>query len=357
VFTPSGRTTDYFRGLWNLNAILNDGPTAGGGRIAKSRDDHRHHAVDAVVIGLTDARMIKRLNDAAERAPSAGHKHFASLEGPWPNFVDTVRAEVNRIVPSHRVSKKVSGALHEETIYSKFDSKAPIGSPLREPRLRQWVNELSAKDVENIADEGVKSRVREKLAEVGGDPGKLPDPKDPANIQKLPYMIARQDRRHIPIKRVRVKVRVQPVAIGKGPNQRYVKLGSNHHIEVYSGTDRRGREQWNGDVVSMFKAYQRLKSRARVFNPEAKGNMVFSLAPGESVRFEEGPFKGQLFVIRGVTQEGGGRVFLVPIHDARKKEKIVASKLYRREFVSTLREWKTRKVVVSPLGEVSEAHE
>ena len=107
----------------------------------------------------------------------------------------------------------------------------------------------------------------------------------------------------------------------------------------------------------MFDAYQRLKGRRAVVSPERRGSLLFSLAPGELVRFEEGPFKGQLFVMRGVTQEGGGRVFLVPINDARKKEEIVASKLYRREFVNTLRQWKTHKVIVSPLGEVSEAHD
>ena len=240
VFAPSGQTTAYFRNLWKLNAILSDGPSTDGGRIPKSRVDHRHHAVDAVVIGLTDPRMVKRLSDAAEHAPLVGRRRFAPLEGPWPNFADTVREEIGRIVVSHRVSKKVSGALHEETIYSKFDADAPKDSPLREPRLRQWINELSAKDVENIADEGVRSRVREKLAEVGGDPRKLADPKDPANLQNLPYMIAKKDGRHIPIKRVRVKVRVQPVPIGSGPKQRYVKLGSNHHIEVYLVTDQPG---------------------------------------------------------------------------------------------------------------------
>jgi hypothetical protein len=107
----------------------------------------------------------------------------------------------------------------------------------------------------------------------------------------------------------------------------------------------------------MFDAYQRLKKSPSVVNHDGKGNLLFSLAPGELVRFEEGPFKGQLFVMRGVAQEGGGRIFLVPINDARKKEEIVASKLYRREFVNTLRQWKTRKVIVSPLGEVTDAHD
>ncbi|HKT12983.1 MAG TPA: type II CRISPR RNA-guided endonuclease Cas9, partial [Terriglobia bacterium] len=118
IQATSGQATSYFRSLWKLNSILNDGPSANGGAVAKSRDDHRHHAVDAIVIGLTDAAMIKRLSDAAQRAPFEHRRRFASLEAPWPNFTDSVRGEIDKIVVSHRVSKKVSGALHEETIYS-----------------------------------------------------------------------------------------------------------------------------------------------------------------------------------------------------------------------------------------------
>jgi CRISPR-associated endonuclease Csn1 len=359
VFARSGGATSDFRALWKLNSILKDGPTTGGGRIEKERTDHRHHAVDAVVIGLSSDRMIERLSRAAQVAAEreSRRKLFGPLDEPWPSFLQTVSQEIDRIVVSHRVSKKVSGPLHEESLYSKFEAKAPTGSPLSVPRLRKWINELSAKDVENIADEGVKSRIREKVAGVGGDPRKLPDPKDPANQDKLPYMIAKKGGRHIPIKRVRVKVSLQPVPIAMGPRQRYVKLGSNHHIEVFAGTDRRAREQWKGEVVSMFHAYQRLAQRRPVVNPEKKGGLVFSLAPGECVRFDDGPFKGQLFVMRGVTQERDGRIILVPTNDARERDKIRESKLYRREFVNTLREWKTRKVVVTPLGEVSEAHD
>src|SRR5208337_3042445 len=118
VFAPSGQTTAYFRSLWKLNSILSDGPSTDGGRVAKSRGDHRHHAVDAVVIGLTDAGMAKRLSDAAQRAPLAGRKRFAALAFAWPNFVDTVPEAIGCIVVSHRVSKQVSGALHEETLCS-----------------------------------------------------------------------------------------------------------------------------------------------------------------------------------------------------------------------------------------------
>ncbi|MGH9359661.1 MAG: type II CRISPR RNA-guided endonuclease Cas9, partial [Terriglobia bacterium] len=118
VRVSSGGVTSYLRGLWKLNAILKDGLTTDGGWQPKERTDHRHHAIDAVVIALTDPGIVKRLSDAAERAPGEGRRKFAALEGPWPDFVDSVRAEIDRIVVSHRVSKKVSGALHEETLYS-----------------------------------------------------------------------------------------------------------------------------------------------------------------------------------------------------------------------------------------------
>src|SRR5208337_2357635 len=132
VQATSGQTTAYFRNLWKLNSVLNDGPSRDGGRVAKSRGDHRHHAVDAAVIGLTDAGMVKRLSDAAQCAPLAGRKRFAALEGPWPNFVDSVRQEIDKIVVSHRVAKKVSGALHKETVYSspKPDGGVRVRKPL-----------------------------------------------------------------------------------------------------------------------------------------------------------------------------------------------------------------------------------
>ncbi len=130
VQASSGQPTAYFRNLWKLNAILSDGDTSHGGQFPKKRDDHRHHAVDAVVIGLTEPRTIKRLSDAAQRAPLEGRRRFGSLEAPWANFVDSVRAEIEKVVVSQRVSKKVSGALHEETIYSR-----PFPDRGRENRL------------------------------------------------------------------------------------------------------------------------------------------------------------------------------------------------------------------------------
>lgn len=347
VFAPSGQTTAYFRNLWNLNSILNDGPSTGGGRVAKSRADHRHHAVDAVVIALTDARMVKRLSDAAQRAPLVGRRRFAALEGPWPNFVDTVRTEIAHVVASHRVSKKASGPLHEDTFYSLK------GGFEGERRVRKPLSHLTKAELSEIADEAVKKLVIEKLGD--GDPKKVF-----SSSEKVPCFTTKDGRR-IPIKRVRIKKALPTFTLGEGRAARHVTSESNHHVEVFAESDKDAKEgKWVGEVVTMFEAYQRLKAHQPVVKrdhgPSAK--FKFSLAPGEVIECDDGHGGRKLWVVRGTTsQDGCPRLFLVPINDAREKSDIVKSGLYWRPFLNPLRKLSSRKVVVSPLGELSEVHD
>jgi CRISPR-associated endonuclease Csn1 len=366
VQATSGRSTAYFRNLWKLNAILNDGPTRDGGYKPKSREDHRHHAVDAVVIGLTDAGMIKRLSDAAQRAPVEGRKRFGSLEGPWPNFTHSVSAEIDKIIVSHRVSKKVSGALHEETIYSRpfavgeasglppSESRGGrIGRPEAAPttvRVRKPLAALTKNEVEDIADPGVKALVVAKLN--GGDPKKVFASE--ANLPKFPQS-------GVLIKRVRISKAIRPFVLGKGRSARHVTSESNHHVEIYAEIDKNGNEgRWDGEVVTMHEAYQRIKAGKPVVQRDHGPlvRFVFSLAPHEVIECDDEKSGRALWVSRGVASyEGGPRLLLVPLNDARQKKEIVKAGRFWSPFLNPLRKLNPRKVVVSPLGEVSDAHD
>jgi CRISPR-associated endonuclease Csn1 len=347
VFAPSGQTTAYFRNLWKLNSILNDGPSTDGGRVEKSRGDHRHHAVDAVVIALTDAGMVKKLSDAAQRAPSAGRKRFAALEGPWPNFVNTVREAIDGIVVSHRVSKKVSGALHEETIYSSPRADGSV-------HLRKPLAALSKNEVEEIADDGVKALVLSKLG--GGDPKKAF-----ASEENLPCFET-SDGRRIPIKRVRIRKAVPTVPLGAGRTARHVTSESNHHLEIFAELDEQGNEvEWDGVVVSMAEAFWGKKQHLPVVQRDRGPHRQFkySLSPGEMVRCGCGPLAGKLMVARAISQYTSGQIIvdLVSPTEARIKKEVVQSGGWLRIVPNTLRKWSAQKVVVSPLGEVTEAHD
>ena len=356
VFARSGRATSDFRALWKLNGILNDGPTNGGGRMEKTRTDHRHHAVDAVVIGLASDSMIQRLSRAAQMAPELHRRLFGPLEGPWPNFVPSVREEIAHITASHRPNRKVSGALHEETIYSRG---LPVPSASHgekpAPRVRKPLERITKPEVEDIADPVVREMVQKKLAELGGDPKKFSAP------ENLPYFET-ADGRRIPIKSVRVIKRTPTFSLGAGRRQRFVTSESNHHLEIFAELDEFGEEvEWDGAVVPLAEAYRRKKAHLpiiqRNFGP--KRLFKFSISPGEIVECDGKAGNRELFVMRKASQLSSGQLQIgfAPINDARKAREMQIARTWLWANPDTLRRRHPRKVAMNPLGELSAAND
>jgi len=356
VFARSGRATSDFRALWKLNGILNDGPTNGGGRVEKMRTDHRHHAVDAVVIGLASDSMIQRLSRAAQLAPEMHRRLFGPLEGPWPNFVSTVREEIARIIASHRPNRKVSGALHEETIYSR-GLPVPGASEGEKPapRVRKPLERITKPEVEDIADPKVREMVQKKLAELGGDPKKFSVPGN------LPFFKT-ADGRRIPIKSVRVIKKTPTSPVGAGKRQRFVTSESNHHLEIYAELDEYGEEvEWVGEVVPLAEAYRRKKAHLPIvqknFGP--KRQFKFSISAGEVVECDGKAGSRELFVMRMTSQLSSGQLNIgfAPINDARKAREMQKARTWLWANPDTFRRRHPRKVAMNPLGELSAAND
>jgi len=356
VFARSGRATSDFRALWKLNGILNDGPTTQGGRAEKMRSDHRHHSVDAVVIGLASDSMIQRLSRAAQVAPELHRRLFGPLEGPWPNFVDTIRAEIGRITASHRPNRKVSGALHEETLYSR-----PLPTPGASqgqkpaPRVRKPLEKITEAEVDDIADPTVRDMVQKKLAQLGGDPKKFSVP------ENLPFFET-GDGRRIPIKSVRVIKKTPTFSLGAAKQQRFVTSESNHHLEIFAELDEDGEEvEWDGVVVPLAEAYRRKRAHLPIVQKDfgPKRLFKFSISPGEVAECDGKAGKRELFVMRKASQVSAGQLQIgfAPINDARKAREMQIARTWLWANPDTLRRRHPRKVAMSPLGELSEAHD
>jgi CRISPR-associated endonuclease Csn1 len=359
VRTTVGRITGFLRWEWKLNSILNDGDSSGGGEKSKSRNDHRHHAVDAIVTALTGTGTVAALSRAAERAPIERRRLFGSLEGPWPNFSDSVREEIGSIVVSHRVTRRVRGPLHEETLYSRpfvaKDDAKRSGKPAQKHRIRKPLSLLSPKDVRNIVDPAVRALVETRLIELGGE-----EPKTAfGNDSNLPFFATR-DGRKVPIKRVRVEKAIPTMQFGQGRTIRYVKPESNHHVEILAEMDKSGKEiGWTAEVVSLAEATRRKREGLPIVRKDHGEGLEFkfSLAPGEVIEWNAKNGNRDLVVVRGATQEsrGGLRIFFVGIADARIKKEM--EKDYLREVPNTLWKRGARKVSVDPLGGLAESHE
>ena len=118
IYAVTGGHTALLRREWGLNGILS-------GTEEKTRDDHRHHAIDAVVVALTDPGRIQALVSAAELAEKkASRRFYEAVQDPWPRFSIDVETSINEIVVSHRPTRTLPGALHAESIYSKAHKDA-----------------------------------------------------------------------------------------------------------------------------------------------------------------------------------------------------------------------------------------
>ncbi|MBQ9874570.1 MAG: type II CRISPR RNA-guided endonuclease Cas9 [Thermoguttaceae bacterium] len=350
-----GDTTAWLRDGWKLNVLLLspdekqkflDRETTFADVIEKNRADHRHHAIDAAVVALTDAAIVKKLNERAEiftRKEFRGSFLRDDLEfpEPCPNFREILGKVLDDIIVSRRVDRKVSGPLHEETNYGRkvYENKGAWRT------LRKPLSQLSAKDVDNIVDPRIRELVQQKVEALGGDIKKLEADPPYIRVDSKPI-------RWIPIKSVRFRKNVKAVPVGKRGRERYVAPGDNHHLEVYAVLNEEGNEKrWEAKVISLMEAYRRKREGEpivqRDFGPKTR--FLFSLANGEAFTMVD----GKIYVVRAISQLQTGVISLSSkLHtDARLAKEILATKGLIHN-ANTLKDKGIRKIYIDVLGDV-----
>ncbi len=351
IQATTGQITAYLRSLWGLNTILGDGP-------GKSRDDHRHHAVDALTIALTEPLTVTMLNNAAKNARREKRRRFAKIDSPWVKFLEDAREAVSKVVVSPLISRRVRGKLHAETFYSTqgVDEK---GKPV--VHVRKPLSALTSSDIENIVDKKVQSIIKERIEELGGgEPKKLFSDKKHNNH---PFFETAAGKRYI--RRVRVRQNLTTFTVGKDHRARHVATESNHHMEIIGVLDECGQiKKWEGQVVSLPEAYRRLKAKEPVIKKDhgSGKKFLFSLSNGEVVELDENEERRVQYVVRTITAfKVNGKLYhqvkLSPLNDARKLEDIQKDKKLIGALVEPLRKLNCRKVVITPLGEVRYAND
>ncbi len=342
-----GGLTAHVRNELMLHAILDDGG-------AKTRADHRHHAVDALAVGLTSQSMVQQLQTAAGRALQAGRRLFAPVPEPWTGFLEDARRSIGQIIVSRRPDRKVAGKLHAETFYSK-----PIPGADGDVRhVRKELRKLTLGEIQGdqIVDPVIRRLVQEKHRQLGGGkPGSVFA--DPASHPVL----RTRDGREVPIHKVRLVSRVAALSLGKGARLRFVgpAPGSNHHMAIVADVDQQGRDRcWSGFVVTRLEAIRRAAESPQVEVIQRRWGggkrFVCSLAPGDLFTLSAAQHAGTVYVVRSISR---GRVEFAANHDGRLKEEIKKSGKWWSRSPNELARLGFRKVSVSYLGEVRCAHD
>lgn len=291
VQVVAGGSTAKLRHVWGINAILSDGDIE-----YKNRWDHRHHAIDAIVIALTDRALFQRISRLAAQNESLHRRELKGIETPWDGFLDDVKEWMDNIVVSHAPTRRVRGQLLEDTAYGATNTPGVY-------TVRKSVQSLTSAMVKNIADPKIKEIVELRLSQYGGDLKK-------AFVEPLFHANG-----ITPIETVRITVTMSPETVvgikdKNGREYKYYAVAGNHHVDIFENSD--------GDrtaiLVPRFYAAQR-GWKPRDLGPE--WNKLFSLCANDLVEFRGDD--GELRILRVQKMSGGGRIRIDfrPVNDAR----------------------------------------
>ena len=352
IFASSGMLTATLRKEWGLEAILREpAPAESSRKPGKPRGDHRHHAIDAIVIALSSNAAIQKFSAAAGAGNAITHV-AERIPPPWQDFVGSIRPRIENMVVSHRPVHKLYGPLHDETNYSA-PREILASNGKKKPQLktvvhiRKPVHTLSLKQIEAIVDPTVQKAVRAKLQEVGNEPKKLEN--------NWP-MLRTHTGKEVPIRRVRVCTAAKVQEIAKGEKARYVALNSNHHVALFATNDKKGHLVWDApEVVSRYEALRRRQCNEpivqKILPADSRSEFLFALMRGDMVEMQDPELSGRNFyVVQKMSQYSDGRIEVAfARHTDARKADLKAERITR---LNELLERNCRKLFVDVLGRI-----
>ena len=340
VFAISGGCTALIRRAWGGNYLLGEGE--------KVRDDHRHHAIDAMTIALTTPRLVQE----TAKMSSTCRKEFKEKTQQFidSKFYQQARAMLDNCTVSHHVVNKMRGALHKETIYSKDYSN---GGNIRHERVA--LDQLKAEDIKNIVDASVKKIILDKLGVAGENEVTNAMLKIFGDKANYPAMLDRNNNTVNTIKKVRISRTVKTRTIGKGDGKREVANGSNYILAIFAKLNGQGEEiGWEGEIISLMDAVQRKQRKQPLFEKNKPGmKFKFSLQKGDIVKINKDG-EEKLCIIRGISLP---QFYCCPIMDARKQQDLKAAKCWYTPTITAAFNWKMQKYNMNIFGELQTAND
>ena len=154
VWVSPGQLTEMVRRKLGLNELLDDHNYAGG---KKNRLDHRHHAIDAIVIAIVDRGMLQKIAHESGLEGQEGRERI-HIPPPWDGFREDVRETVRGIIVSHRAdhgtaghgTNSTAGRLHNDTAYGLTGMTDAKGNTI--VVRRKPLASLKPADLPNVRD-------------------------------------------------------------------------------------------------------------------------------------------------------------------------------------------------------------
>lgn len=244
VIVCAGFVTGQLRYKWGLNNLLT----------SKLReDDHRYHAIDALVLCCTNMSYVQALAKWSQQEKGVDLRKFIL---PWPTFrADALEAiqkmlvsykQVNSVITRRKhisikngirhenIGVAARGLLHKETVYGKRKIYGEEGYHVRKA-IESLQNQTH---IEKIVDESIRKLIYKRIEQLGGFQGE----KVPANTyfeidetgKKIPKVfLPNRNGEPVPILKVRIRETLNKAKPLKKDINQYVNPRNNDHLLIY----------------------------------------------------------------------------------------------------------------------------
>lgn len=349
IVCVNGQLTAMLRSKWGLNSILSD-------HNKKTRDDHRHHAIDAVVVGLTDRPMIQKISTAR----ATDDRIRVQIPDLSTGLYDQIRDRINNIVVSYKPDHGIQGGFFSDTAYGFV---SPKGLDKDKPDYNlvttKPLDGLSKKEITAIRDKEIRGQIIEFVeSELGTTLDSADDKKLKEALYKFGHAIwpmqktkgkkgANSPDQRPPLKKVRILVANQSVKpISSAPYKGYA-VPSYSCCDIYRipkgkpGKWKKGEYEWKG----IFRSYIEMKNPPE--NPE-------DLKPHPAAKLIMRVFKDDMVEV----EENGQKTYMRVTGFSTTNNKLdlrphtAANSGQNFKSINTLKD-KIRKIRVSPHGKVA----
>jgi CRISPR-associated endonuclease Csn1 len=329
VQVVAGGSTAKLRYNWHINAILADGDIE-----VKNRWDHRHHAVDAIVIALTDRALFQRISKLAGQNEERLRKSLKGLPLPWDGFLTDVEESVNSIVVSHAPTRRVRGQLFEETAYGP----TPVPGVYV---VKKGLSGITGPQIKSIIDPAIKEIVELRVMQYGGDLKK-------AFVEPLLHKDGKT-----PIRNVRLHVTKSPeTMVGiknkNGEVYKYYPLAGNHHVKIYENT------QTDERMAVLVPRYYASQRNWKPVDLDENWRLLFSLCSNDYIDFLGDDDQLRIYRVQKMSGGGKTRIDIRPLEDARTE--YISGKTFALTSSAAFKKI-TRKLQVDPLGRLTQAND
>lgn len=293
IWVTTGALTGLLRAKWGLNRLLSHDDV-------KNRLDHRHHAIDAVVIGSIDRSLVKRVSDAAGRAAQRQTTRLVDdLDAPWPSFHSALANALQRVVISHRPDHNPRDALHNETAYGLREALPNDQGGAEQRVVHSYV---TLESLVGTKPDAIREHVVDpELGTLIADALSTTAPSRTAQAAAIEALARSRGVRRV---RWAEKLRVIPIRSRQsGRPYKFVKGDGNYCYEIY--IDQKSR--WRGDLISNFTANQptydrefRMSSRFRTETFEGHP-LLMRLVVNDMVRLGDQP-NGPIYRVQKLSE-------------------------------------------------------